>query len=1051
MSDEPSVPESEMAAASTQPAGAGEPPDAFDRWVGWVERHRVLGWPLRAIRRLIRRPYFLGVCLFFVVSASTVLAQLDKLLRAMHNPGEPAYGVASLSHVLGSTPTANDVYQTWQNWFTQARQGSPKPPDPTWVLSWYLGIDAVFFVVFYSLLFALLLDRARRRFDHDRANAPTENDPIYIRWIAVAFIAVPVLGLVDWGENLFQGLLGSGIAAGNWQILARVLTGCKWALVVLVVGVLVFAWAGIGWRYHRHRLTSTARHPNWLRELRLSRVPVFLVVVLGFLLLGPGPLSEQSLDVMRRMSDRFTLIWIPILLAVLLSAVLGVVCRTTLPQRQAGQVYKTRERPTDSKTFSWIVLGLGAGTFLLLILLDLVADLPIPVGLLVPPAIAGVVALLSLLAIGAAAPIPRRLESAGAISRLVVAAPLVLFGLTAVEAATGDVFYSGGARPLLLLVAIGVPCMLAGGVAYLILDRIDHGGRSVAWAAWAGYVVLAIGLALACVFLIGSILSPWWTSSTFDGAISVALGALLTASFVGLLLTAIGERVRVPAVFALLRFKRVPVLTLLLIWFVVASTVDTVGSNAVRLLPVTAADSPKPVALTDAFHTWVGEKQPRLERGTGARQVRPMLFVTAAGGGIRAAYWTALVLNCLVDDPQSCHGKTKVDPGSIFAVSGASGGSLGLVEYAAQQEHPTEVGKNWVNQTLGGDFLGPTFAWMFFVDAPNALLRARLWDDRAAILERSWEQPWGSGGALQEGLFQRGDRFPILLLNGTSVKDGCRFETSVLSGGVGRNQATADCLSPTPFEQEPPPPGRDGWIWGATKDFADYLCQGQDVRLSTAALLSARFPYVTPSGKIGCAKPGHPDPSYVVDGGYYDNTGASTVTELWTQLEPMVAQQNLAHPNAPCIVPFLVEIDNHYTEPPAPGNTSRPKELTVPPTTLATVRNGHDSNAQQVAALQFGDGKAAFVYPRSHPGTEAPLGWTLSDTSQADLESQLANSKVQDELRQILDLLLAEEVVLQGRPRRMTKNYARATSWCRARRPARPSALRRRGGRARRR
>jgi hypothetical protein len=51
---------------------------------------------------------------------------------------------------------------------------------------------------------------------------------------------------------------------------------------------------------------------------------------------------------------------------------------------------------------------------------------------------------------------------------------------------------------------------------------------------------------------------------------------------------------------------------------------------------------------------------------------------------------------------------------------------------------------------------------------------------------------------------------------------------------------------------------------------------GQDMRLSTAVILGARFPYVSPAGRIGN--------NYFVDGGYFDNSGAGAVHEMILQL-----------------------------------------------------------------------------------------------------------------------------------------------------------------------
>jgi hypothetical protein len=49
-----------------------------------------------------------------------------------------------------------------------------------------------------------------------------------------------------------------------------------------------------------------------------------------------------------------------------------------------------------------------------------------------------------------------------------------------------------------------------------------------------------------------------------------------------------------------------------------------------------------------------------------------------------------------------------------------------------------------------------------------------------------------------------------------------------------------------------------------------------NLRLSTAAVLSSRFPYVSPAGKVF--------DRYYVDGGYFDNSGAGTVLEFIQEL-----------------------------------------------------------------------------------------------------------------------------------------------------------------------
>jgi hypothetical protein len=52
---------------------------------------------------------------------------------------------------------------------------------------------------------------------------------------------------------------------------------------------------------------------------------------------------------------------------------------------------------------------------------------------------------------------------------------------------------------------------------------------------------------------------------------------------------------------------------------------------------------------------------------------------------------------------------------------------------------------------------------------------------------------------------------------------------------------------------------------------------GRSIRLSTASVLSSRFPYVSPAGKVF--------DRYFVDGGYFDNSGAGTVYEFMRDME----------------------------------------------------------------------------------------------------------------------------------------------------------------------
>jgi hypothetical protein len=98
---------------------------------------------------------------------------------------------------------------------------------------------------------------------------------------------------------------------------------------------------------------------------------------------------------------------------------------------------------------------------------------------------------------------------------------------------------------------------------------------------------------------------------------------------------------------------------------------------------------------------------------------------------------------------------------------------------------------------------------------------------------------------------------------------------------------------------------------GAPRD-----AKAQDVPLFDAAFLSARFPLVTPSGRIGNERSDHcvtdiPSGVDVVDGGYHENSGTAQVTELWNDLQPLLVVLNRnTDDDVPPIRPVLLQIEN---------------------------------------------------------------------------------------------------------------------------------------------
>jgi hypothetical protein len=268
----------------------------------------------------------------------------------------------------------------------------------------------------------------------------------------------------------------------------------------------------------------------------------------------------------------------------------------------------------------------------------------------------------------------------------------------------------------------------------------------------------------------------------------------------------------------------------------------------------------------------------------------PIVLVAAEGGASRSAWWTAHVLAALdhVTDGRFSQ--------RVFAVSGISGGSLGAATYAALLQHRAAAGSapaaiqaalrfpheddceqlyrnsaafSMAMQSecfLGRDFLSTTVGYLLFPDLLQRLLpfQIRAWD-RSFGLERTWENDWvalfGTSTFAQpmQALYAtpagtlRTD-LPIVLLNSARA-------------GAGRPVLQAPVIIPS-------------------ADFDDLFRDGlrpQGLALSAAVHNSARFPIVSPGGDVHFQNGDHWDA--LVDGGYFENSGAAALHEMLREIE----------------------------------------------------------------------------------------------------------------------------------------------------------------------
>lgn len=316
---------------------------------------------------------------------------------------------------------------------------------------------------------------------------------------------------------------------------------------------------------------------------------------------------------------------------------------------------------------------------------------------------------------------------------------------------------------------------------------------------------------------------------------------------------------------------------------------------------------------------------------------RPVL-VTIAGGASRAAFFAATILGELLDNPCRQPGRACEKPDAavpllaqrVFAISGVSGGSLGAVQAVAAMSDARRVPQDtallppcidkspwhfyktpnqskWRDclQVLAGeDFLSPAVLALV-TSEPFLFLEpilGRFWPngqflDRAAILENSWINhyqdnvvapaqdaptlpPRGdlaqSFSRFGQGVRKDGTWLPLLILNATSEETGKRVLASQIANQLGpASQIRLE--RPTLFVDAFEASRFLGELTLPRPSCAIARGNGLDLTLASAALNSARFPIVSPAGRFadGCEVT-----LRAVDGGYFENDGATTTAEI---------------------------------------------------------------------------------------------------------------------------------------------------------------------------
>jgi hypothetical protein len=276
------------------------------------------------------------------------------------------------------------------------------------------------------------------------------------------------------------------------------------------------------------------------------------------------------------------------------------------------------------------------------------------------------------------------------------------------------------------------------------------------------------------------------------------------------------------------------------------------------------------------------------------------------------------------------------------------------------------------SKTLSGDFLSPVLAkglygdfLQQFIPKPFSCL------DRGATLEAAWTEAMAPRSDLFgkpfASFWRKHPDLPRLFLNGTVVETGQRAVVSYPTLTL-------------PVLPNPVP------------DAVDVERSLGRVSLVQALHLSARFTYVSPAGLFEPKPPMQGMKKvHVVDGGYFENSGAGTAEDIVRHLT--AAGKIRRNP-----IYVVIQFDD---QPGSPSEWSA--DLLSPVRTMLKARTARATLA--ISELR-GDGPSAMDLPESEdvatelkpvrfefqlePTTLLPLGWVLSTPACKEMDKQAA-------------------------------------------------------------
>ena len=345
--------------------------------------------------------------------------------------------------------------------------------------------------------------------------------------------------------------------------------------------------------------------------------------------------------------------------------------------------------------------------------------------------------------------------------------------------------------------------------------------------------------------------------------------------------------------------------------------------------------------------------------------------VTVSGGGISAARWGTEVMTRLQMETNGQWGNSVA---LISAVSGGGVGALYFVDTYQDGQSPPLNNLTAVNARAETSSLSATAWGILYRDILRFLPIFDQHQGRGWALEQNWDKRLANPGVSlshwQQGV--QAGWLPITIFNTTTSESGERF-----------------LISPVSFHSESKR--------RQPLNFVD-VYKNRDIKMATAARLSATFPYVSPIARPDLSNAGSiPEKSayHLADGGYYDNHGIASALTYLDSVLPLISKHE-----TPLTV-LLVQIRlGDLVRQEADVNSAWKQQLFGPITTLANVRTAsqierNDAELARLITLWTQKHGLVFVNTVFSFGDEYSLSWHLSTSEKQRFAAQWSDSESQ--------------------------------------------------------